>query len=118
MDRPAARPLAPATDQTGHMYRDSSGASVLFLVPAFLEYAAPGITIRTEWSNIIFIEQTKSGPFLHLAQPAALNVKYDRNTPIDDRRFRTVPLAPFGYPTNSSLHADLLRFAPHLQRKH
>lgn len=117
MDAPVARPPGAATEQTGHLYRDASGRAVLFVVPAFLEYTAPGLTIRTEWNNLLRIEQTNHGPFLELANPAALNVTLERNTPVDDQLFRTIPLAPFGYQTNTDLHADLLRFAPQLRRR-
>jgi len=42
-----------ATDATGTLYVSPDQHHVLLIVPQYLEYGGPGITIRTSWDNIL-----------------------------------------------------------------
>lgn len=106
--------LEPATDVTGRIYRDRAGATVLFLTADLLEYGAPDITLRTLWNNVRAITTHRGAPVLVLTYPAEHNLPYSAGVAFDDRRFRRIPLWPFGYPDNRELHRDLLNYAPQL----
>ena len=114
-----SEPLAPpaATGVTGKLYTAPETRQLLFLVPYYLEYTCPRLTIRTVWENIGAIRGAQTEDYLWLKQPAVLKRNYVPGRIMDAWGEQTIPLRCFGYPTNQELLADLQRFAPQLWKR-
>ncbi len=65
---PNTLPSAPATEETVTLYRDDTGTRLLTISRRWLEYAAPDITFRTTWSNLIMIRHGFFDYYLYMRQ--------------------------------------------------
>jgi hypothetical protein len=111
-------PPTAATQATGRLYTSADAHHQLFVSSSFLEYAGPGITIRTAWGNIDSLRVDRVEAYLWLRVSATVVLIRSSDPTLDAWREHTVPLHCFGYPANSDLLADLRCFAPYIWPDH
>jgi hypothetical protein len=103
------------TDETCHLYRSPSGATLL-LSRSHVEYSADGISMATPWENVASVAHGETGTVLWLYQtPRQIRISPDSALWFGEAT-RSIPLDPFGYPASRELVADLGRLAPQLRR--
>jgi hypothetical protein len=112
------QPLLPpaATDTTGTLYISPDQHHCLLIVPQYLEYGDPGVTIRSTWNNIQSIRTDTAEDYLCLSSPAATKMILSGDAVVDAWMAQTIPLRCFGYPVNQSLLTNLQQFAPSLRK--
>jgi len=105
------------TDETCHLYHAATTHAMLLFSRTNLEYTAEQVAFTTAWNNVAQISDDGNTTLLWLYQtPQQIRLQLGSSRTWFSDITRTIPLEPFGYPSNQALRQDLWNYAPQLRQ--